>query len=249
MEEEIKDQRIQDYLADALEGEELKDFENQMQQDPELAAEVAGYQNLERGLHGIGVEHLATEISAWEADYQQAQTTETKAVPFRPYYAVAAAITLLIVTGIFLFWNPTPDMAELYAQHYTPYEDMILDRSDATEGTQELLVQGMEAYNNQQYAQAEERLQEYLTQAPDQYGAALYLGIAQLETDRFEAAEASFTTALQDANFEQQAQWYLSLLYLKSDQPEETLTALQTIANSPQHYKNREATALLEEIE
>ena len=250
MNEETKDQLIQDYLAHSLKGDELKYFEDQIRRDPELAAEVTAYQELELGLHGIGAEHLAAETSQWESEYRQSQTSEGKVVPFRPYYAVAAAVTLLLLLGgILLFWNPNPELGELYAQHYAPYEDMILDRSEASEGTEQLLIQGMEAYNRQEYPLAERHLQEYLAQSPEQYGAALYLGIAQLETNQLEAAEASFRRASQDIKFEQQAQWYLSLLYLKSEQMTKVRTALQAIADNAQHYKHREASTLLKDIE
>jgi len=249
MQEEIKDQRIQEYLEGNLKGENLKDFENRLQQDPALAAEVQEYQQLELGLHSIGAEQFKNEVSQWEEAYQKTQRTDHKVFTLRRYYAVAATIALLIVAGIYFLRNTPPDMDQLYAQNYVPYEDMILDRGASSEGAQSFLIAGMEAYNHQQYALAEENLQAYLREEPTHYGAALYLGIAQMELNQFDEAASNFDLALQDPKFAQQAQWYLSLLYLKSQQPEKAKTTLQAIAQNPQHYKSGTAAGLLGELE
>lgn len=251
MEEEIKDQLIQDYLEGNLQGKDLKDFENRMQQDPVLAAEIEVYQNLELGLHSIGADNFKSEVAQWEKAYQKSQENEEpKRFMFRPYYAVAASVALLMVAVVFFLINRSPDMDQLYAQNYVPYDDMILDRSQTdAEGAQSFLIAGMEAYNHQQYALAEENLQEYLQQQPEQYGAALYLGIAQMEINKFDAAEASLQKASQDAQFAQQSQWYSALLYLKSQQLEKAKTTLQSISQNTQHYKSEEATDLLEVLD
>ena len=249
MEEETKDQLIQDYLEGKLEDKDLKDFENRLQQDPALAAEVQEFQDLELGLHGIGADQFKEEVKQWEAAYRQTQQPAHKVFSLRRYYAVAATIALFIVAGIYFLMPGTPGMDQLYAQNYVPYEDMILDRSNASEGAQSFLVAGMEAYNQQQYAQAAENLQAYLREAPSQYGAALYLGIAQMELNQFDEAESNFDLALQDPRFAQQAQWYRALLYLKSQQPEKAKAALQAIAQNPQHYKSGTAANLSEELE
>jgi tetratricopeptide (TPR) repeat protein len=249
MEEETKDQLIQDYLEGNLKGEALKDFEKRLKEDTTLATEVEEYQHLELGLHSIGVHQFKDEVSRWETAYQHSQRSSHKGYALRPYYAIAASIALFLTVGIYLFMNRLPGMDQLYTQHYVPYEDMILDRSDVSEGAKSFLIAGMEAYNHQQYPVAVKNLKEYLQQEPEHYGAALYLGIAQMEINDFDASEASFNLSQNDPKFEQQAQWYLSLLYLKSEQLERAKTSLQSILENSQHYKFREAEELLEDIE
>ena len=196
MEEESKTQLIQDYLDGKLTDQEKKDFEEVLAKDADLNNEVVELKELELGLHSLGYDQFKTTVNEWETDFQQSTPKTSKIVQLRYYFAAAASLALLIMAGYF-FSNNSISPEQLYANNYTPYEDMVIGRgNNSTTEAIELLTNGMNAYNQQDYQTASEKLNEYLGLMPTDYGIALYLGIAQMEIGKNNEAEASFTTAL-----------------------------------------------------
>ncbi|CAN0497924.1 unnamed protein product [Scytosiphon promiscuus] len=107
----------------------------------------------------------------------------------------------------------------------------------------------MEAYNKGNYAMTIEILNSYLEKSPQDFGIALYLGIAQMEEGNNEMAVESFKTAKKSQKFKQQAQWYEALLYMKSNQTQKLKSSLIEISEDNQHYKNKKAKELLEKVD
>jgi hypothetical protein len=244
MNEDQRDQMIQAYLEGKMGGEELQKFTSEFESNPELAREIKRFKEIELGLRSIGVDNLKEEIKDWEKEYLIHSSETVKVRTIRTYYSVAAIILLLVVAGIFFFLNRQPDYSNLYSQNYTPYEDMILDRGDMEEYNESPLKAGMEAYNMKKYELASKNLSAYLEQMPEKYGVALYLGISEMELNQTKSAEKDLMLAQKDPMFTQQAQWYLCLLYLKSNQPDNALDEINGILRNPDHYKFEDALKL-----
>ncbi|UZR97806.1 tetratricopeptide repeat protein [Chondrinema litorale] len=246
MEEPSKERLIQDYLNGTLTIEKKALIEKELEEDAEFAAEVKEFETLETGLHSIGVDAFKEDMLQWEKEYQQKQKPTGKIIKFWPgYLAVAATILLLLVAGLFLY-NTESDNNALYASHFVAYEDMIISRGEAS--PESLLITGMEAYNNEEFATASEKLNGYLVKNTENKGVALYLGIAQMQIGKYTEAASSFNMAQQDLKFKQQAQWYEALLYIKSEQLDKAKSLLQQISKDTQHYKSEEAVEILEEL-
>jgi len=163
-------------------------------------------------------------------------------------YILVIFVISAISFGIFFHKQNTSGSDYLYRQYFVAYEDKILNKGKATEGGQAFLEAGMEAYNHEQYQLAAEYLKKYMFQAQTHHGVALYLGISQMELDKFEAAEENFRLAMKDAEFEQPAQWYLALLFIKSNQSEEAMVSLRAIVQDKEHYKYEAANTLAEKL-
>jgi|GEM_PF-1653660 len=248
MEEESKAQLLQNYLDGKLTDQERKDFEEVLANDTDLNNEVVELQELELGLHSLGYDQFKNTVSEWEKDFQQSTPKTTKIVQLRYYFAAAASLALLIMAGYFLS-NNTLSPEQLYANNYTPYEDMVIGRgSNSSTEAIDILTNGMNAYNQQDYQTASEKLNEYLVLMPTDYGISLYLGIAQMETGKNSEAEASFTIAQKDIKFAQQAQWYQAMLYLKINDTTKALNVLNEISSNNSHYKKQKAIQLLDKL-
>ena len=256
MSEASKDLLIQDYLEGKLDGRSAKDFEMALQSDPVLAKEVEDYKTLDKELRVLGYKRFENTVQAWETEHRTTQQKKSKVINLRPYLALAAGVALALAVGIYLFLNQSPDLDELYAVHYTPYEDMILGRwrgetlpDSSLTGSRAALAEGMRAYNNLNFPEAEQHLLQYLKQNDKDPGIALYLGITQMEQNKFVNAELSFLKARENALYAPQSQWYLALMYLKGHRLEKCKTQLQSIAEDSLHYKRAAAKALLEDLE
>ena len=247
MDDLTKDRLIQDYLNGTLTTDTKLLFEKQLDEDAEFAAEVKELEDLETGLHSIGLDMLKEEVNNWEQEFKEKSKPKTKLIQLWPKYtAVAASVILLIVAGLFVY-NGTPDNNELYAEYFDPYEDMILTRGDIS-NSESLLIAGMEAYNNEEFTTASEKLNDYLLNNNENKGVALYLGIAQMQIGKYSEAAISFGLAQQDVKFKQQAQWYEALLYVKSNQTEKARSLLEIIGKNTDHYQSENAQSILNEL-
>ncbi len=243
------DEMIREYLEGSLKGDVLKDFENRMKEDATLAKEVKDLKEVILGLKSLGVDKLKEEVGEWEKEYRNSiPENKGKVRSLSIVYSVAASIVVLVVAGIYFYSFNTPDYQSLYAENFTPYEDMILARGEEGIADEELLSEGMTAYNEQQYDLAINKLSDYLSNNPEKYGVAFYIGLAQLELNNIEEAIANFKIAQKDPLFLQQAQWYQALSYLKSEQLDQAKNILQLVEDQNSHYKREAAGELLKDI-
>lgn len=231
------EEEIQQYLDGKLKGEALTKFETALQTDRELAQEVAELKETEESLRAAGYDAFKMEVQQWERDYRS-----QKRRSWLPYLAIAASIAIAIVASVMIFRDASPGPDQLFALHFQPYDDLILVRDPEIGSDQRLLADGMEAYNDKRYTDAEKLLGEYVeTHASPDKTPVLYLAIAQTMTGNYNNAEVNFLELLDDDRLGQQAQWYLSLMYLKNNQPETAKEIIQQIKDTPGHYKRQEA--------
>lgn len=117
--EENKEEIIEQYLEGALTGEDLQEFEEKMAADAAFRREVALQKKIVHNVQTVGREQLRAQLKGIhklmlekpqdEGEIQEEAETEVKVVPLSPNksitYAIAAAIVLLIVAGIFVVLN------------------------------------------------------------------------------------------------------------------------------------------------
>lgn len=241
--EKEKDQLIQEYLDNMLLPDERSTFEKRLKSDIELAEEVQALRDVEMDLKAAGHESFKAEVKQWEQGYQKSHHQRR----FYSLIAIAASLVVVFLTGYF-YMNQQPGTTEkLYAMYFVPYEDMILTRGELSESESQL-ANGMSAYNDGNYTLAAEMLGQYRINNTSDKAAALYLAISETELGRFTTAERNFKLAIEDVKFQQQSQWYLSLMYIKSKQTDNAVSQLQLIVANANHYKTKEALQLLDEI-
>ena len=244
---------IQKYLQGGLSQEELARFEEKIAKDPDLAGEVRDYENLERGLKAAGLDEFKTEVTAWETAYLNEAAnvarpgSQGKVIAFKKYIRVAAAVALLLATGIYFYTSREVSSEILYTQYYQQYPDMFTKRGDSVTGgiKEKHLLAGIDAYNSKNFEVAVTHLQNYLEAAPERKGIALYLAISQMELNQFDRAAGNFKLAREDPAFRQQALWYEALLNLKAGKVGKSQAVLKEILNDKHHYRKSQAEKLL----
>ena len=239
---QIDDQK-QSYLEGTMDPTQVREFEEKMKQDPNLANEIKDLKKIVLGLETLSYESFKNEVHSWEEEYQ----SKPEIIPMNRYMAIAAGLLLLLIPTITLWYNSqSQDAGNLYALYYSPYQDVILERGGDTEEDQ-ALIEAMEAYNSQDYRGAMAGLSQYLERNTEDYRGFLYLGICQLELDQYINAIGSFKIAENDPYFRQQAQWYRAMTYLKGDQKQQLIEMLDLLINErPKHYQSAKAQELLD---
>jgi tetratricopeptide (TPR) repeat protein len=239
------DQEIQDYLDGKLSGEALKEFEDALESDEELSQEIASLLHTEAGLRAAGYDSLKAEVQQWEQTFKLKKRGSAYLL-----LAIAASISLIVVVSIFVLLNNQVSSEQLFAKHFGPYEDLILIRGDAGEELPQVLINGMQAYNQQRYDEASVLLDQYVnTHETKDKLPLLYLGISQMMAGQSQEAEANFNRAMSDSRLRQQSEWYLALLLLKTNRQSDALVLFSKISSYPSHYKKMEASLIVRSIE
>lgn len=243
MEEEIdKVKQIVDYLDNKLEGQALRKFENRIANDLDLQIEVQSYSRLRDGVIAYGELTLKKEL---EAIHQRTVTNNTNRFKSIRFWGSIAASVLFLIA--FAWWrNFNQNQRNLFEEYYVTYTIPVSSRSTLSEVK---LLAANEFYLTGNYERAVSLFEEI--EAPDGR-VMLALGICYIELNQLEAAQAQFTSLINAPNqdiFQNLAQWYLALSFLKQDDTASAKKWLETLSNNPSADKHEEALQILLELD
>lgn len=237
--------QIEKYLSGMLSKVEKEAFENKMKEDKDLSSEVDLFRDMMGGLRLRNNKNLKNRLNEI---HEQEVGTSSKVRPIRwKQWLAAAAILLLLVTAYFVLrpGSPSPDL--IYASHFEPYEPDWTSRGDAPALS---LQQVKQLYENKQYENLLLLLDEStLQKGPDNVKITMLKGIAQLETNQYQAARQSFENVTKNAILRPTAQWYIALSYLKENKVSRAKELLAPFAKNANSGYHREALEILEELE
>jgi hypothetical protein len=164
-----------------------------------------------------------------------------------PWVRVAAAVTLLIVAGVFAVQRMTdkPDLITLIDQDLSqPYPVSNVFRGPSTEGD---YYRAFQLYQNKNYVLASLYFEKAAQTETDLATITFYNGLSSLYSGHYPSAiKLLGSKTVSSSRYSQQAQWYLALAHIKSDQTKKGIEILKQIVNSSTHYKRDDAVKILE---
>lgn len=233
--------RFENYLAKELSSEEVKIFEEQLQNDPEFNESFSLYKETSQFLeHKFSNETIdfKENLKAISNQHFSSETPEKgKVIAFKPwYYAVAASV--VVVMGMWWMIQSEPNYSD-YNQHDTA---LFMERSvgDAN------LKAAQEAFNAKDYKKAVVAFDK-ITDLRDPE-LQLFYAISLIETDNYAKAQL-FLDQLRNGNsvYKHKATWYLALSYLKQDKKEACKSMLKEIPTDAEDFEK--AQELLSDLE
>lgn len=236
-------ERIERYLQGKLEEGDLWEFKKALEVDAEFAEEVKLYKELLSMQQQAAKETL---LDTMQHIHQENKPSDIQRFmhTYR-YAAVAAAFALLFGIGMLLttVFSGTTNQ-QLYSAYFQPEQSILNVRSTGI-SMEHTVMQGLQYYELNDYQAALEMFE----MAPTNLMGKLYSGIALMELSEFNSAVAKFNYIIQhnDNLFVDQAEWYLSLCYLKQDKTEDARLRLAKIAEDRGIYKVK-AQKLLNEM-
>ena len=241
---------LERYLEQSLTEEEVRRLEKRLAEEPALK-EL--YQNEKLLVNGIRYGHLKSSLeqlktleSSLPAIKNPSEET-ARVVPFKTYwkpFAVAASFVVLI--GSFLLWNRRAEPAELFAENFKPYPNVI---EPVLRGTSEQnqRADAFAAYDRLDYERAATGFKELL-KVKEEPGILLLLGNANLILGRTSEAKENFVTLSKDFDeYDLLAKWYLSLCYMKMGDNDSAKVLLEEIAGQGSSYQEK-ARVLLKKL-
>ncbi len=242
-------EHIDRYLDGGLNTSEQKAFEQALQQDAQLRREVEIQQELRRGIRNKGNDLLKDRLRKIHSEeitsLKKEKTPEVKGkiIRFRrPMLGAVAAILLLVAVFVFFPGKQSPE--KLFAQNYEPYEISLVQRGD--EG--ETLAKADQDYRSGNYTAAITALEILLESQPANAKLHLVLGICFLETAQSEQAREHFQLALNNSLYQDKAQWYLALSYLREGDIKNAKTYLEPLSQDQNSSFRERAQRLLNKL-
>jgi len=168
----------------------------------------------------------------------------TKVVRFRNWWALAAAMILLLLAVPFLFNQPSAQ--DLYAENYQPFTNVLAPINRSADEKSDLHPAFIH-YQRGEYSEAREEFQDLEKKFP---AVAIYIGVTYLEEDNFDTAISVLEPISKDENarFQNEATWYLGMAYLAKSDEEKAISVLKKISSEDHAFQDR-AQKLLNELD
>ncbi|MBV6655911.1 MAG: hypothetical protein KI786_19215 [Mameliella sp.] len=253
---ELLQSKIEDYLHGRMADEVVKQFEEQIATDRELASEVELFRLEKQALQLSQNNELRNQMKNWEQERNaEDETQEARVVPMKSsrnrLYRLSVAASFLLMFGLgasVWFANAnysnralvsdniglttsTRDRGNINSDNpFTPVFDAI------ESGNHTAALQMLEGLDGSQYESTAMFLKgEILTkQKRFEEAIALYSEMAQSQAGPAER---------------QKAQWLLANTFLANDQADQAKAILKEIAGDTNHLRQEEAAQLLDQLE
>lgn len=240
---------IERYIEGELGGKELYNFQSLLSTDTDIQRNY----NLSLQINNSIIED---DVMALRETMQDMFTNEPtvkrmpKVFATRRLYYAAATIILLIVAGIALQRNIGHNLSNtaVYDKYYKPYDVTVSYRSGNSE-VNKILLNALERYEEKDYEHAVVLFEKVLEKRQDDMAVRLYSGISYMEDKKYMKATKSFIRIISNGDnlFFEQAQWYLSLCYLRTNKLDKAVVVLNKIIEEDSYYK-KQADKVLKDL-
>lgn len=257
--------RIEQYISEAMSGEERLSFERELESDPAL--QEAYKLSLEIN------EHLLEEYSEYEIpdnEFTQALKEELRSeaskniketiakvgvehakksiTPRKKNYGWVAAIAAAFIVGLGLTFFTGSDESEVYDDFYAVADlPSVIKRGD----TDSDLEQGVLAFQKEEYPEALQHFEVYRSKGLHLNDAVyLYSGMSHVALGDFDASHADFDILIASNSLDaSKGLWFKALAYLKAEDIEKVKQLLKKILLDSSNFNFTKAQDLLEELE
>lgn len=166
--------------------------------------------------------------------------------PFKWKAVAASFIGFMIITTIALFLFRDKPSEKLYLSYYQPYPNMIAPAVRGTVDTSSI-AKAFEAYDTENYRLSAQLFDELYEPGKPSF-ALLYSGISHLENGHTATAIQKFQQLnARDDDFQDVAQWYLALAFLKDGKRDFTEELLKDLGKRDTEF-SEQARELLKGI-
>jgi TolA-binding protein len=241
-------EEIEAYIDNDLSSEEMHSFEEELSFNMELVDELELHKEINEAI-------AETDVQELRAQLQQIRTVEEKQKETRSVggvtrsikktWSVAAACMVLMlgVAGV-LRVTQQPAQNELFASYHSKYE--ISGTRSGNAATDMAFKLALHNYNQAQYSEAANQFEELLTIDSD-VSVNFYAGLSYQEMEDYKNAIRHFLSVVDDDDnlFIEQAQWYLGLCYLQTDDKRKAIEQFEWVATRGKSHLRKKAKKIV----
>lgn len=230
---------IERYIAGEMSDSEKVWFEKELNGNSILNEELKLRKRTDEVLNKQDIISLRNKLSLIESGRREKGRVLRPQIKF--YYGIAASIAVLAIIGSIIVTSnrnlTTGEIIERYSSEYVPTSGQ---RSAGSE-MNDLFSRGLEYFQNHDYKNAAMFFSQVVENEPKDMYATLLNGISDYEESKYNDAKKSFGIVIEDNKnlYIDQAQWYLALCYLQTDEKEKAGSLLRIIIDENGSYANQ----------
>jgi tetratricopeptide (TPR) repeat protein len=230
---------IERFNAGEMNEAEKQWFLKEIEGNESLSNEISLRKRTDEILKNQKVMSLRNKLSEIERQRNKVMkpVKDSKKTTYVRYAAVFAG--LILIGSITLFSGKTLNSEKIMKRYYKVYEPPTNQRS-AQSGTDADFTQALEFYNTHEYDKAAILFNKVLENKPNDMQTILLRGVANFEVKRYPEAKQSFVKVIdnKDNMYIDQAQWYLALCYLNTNDTEKAKQLFEIIGKEDGIYRN-----------
>jgi len=231
---------IERYLQGDLKEKEVREFEHSLENDRALFREFKLRKEIEDALLEDDVMELRNQMQ----DVMERQSTNP--VHWFKRKAMIATVVGALLLGLggigYHYYQNThaPTTDKIFQEYYQPYEATVTFRSGTENEVNGLLTNALHEYKQEDYRTALQLFEQVLNKKED-VAASLYSGISHMEIQKYQKANKSFDTVIEDKDnlFLHQAKWYMSMCHIKLDNKDKALALLEELSQQHGYYRDK----------
>ena len=243
-------EELESYINSELSNEELASFEAELTSNQKLMDEIELIKNIDLALSETDVMQLRNNLHSIASEIASNKQTERSfAGKFKAkrivLSTVAASLILLLgITGIM----SRQSQDDIYQKFYTKYEATGIVRS-ANLTANKTLTEALQKFENQDYNAALNLFTEVIARDQNNMVGHFYTGVSLQETGKYQNAIKEYETVIIDKDnlFTEQAEWYIGLCYLQTNENKKAYKQFKKIAKNEGFYQQK-AQSILNKI-
>jgi len=243
-------EELESYINSEFSDEALASFEAELTSNKKLQEEIDLVKNIDLALNEMDVMQLRSNLQSIATEIASNKQTERsfagrfKAKRIVLSTVAASLILLLGITGIM----SRQSQNDIYQKFYTKYEATGIVRS-ANIIENKTLTEALQRYNDQDYNAAIDLFNEIIARDQNNMVGHFYAGVSLQETAKYQDAIKEYETVIIDKDnlFTEQAQWFIGLCYLQTNENKKAYQQFKKIAKNEGFYQQK-AQAILNKI-
>ena len=229
---------IERYNAGDMSDAEKEWFQKELEGNEKLRNEVILRKRTDVILKDKNVMSLRNKLAEIEKQRKKIQPEKvSRQTVYTRYAAVFAG--LILIGSITLFSGKTLNSEKIMKQYYKAYEPPTSQRSVQSIADPDFTL-ALEFYNTHDYEKAAILFNKVLETKPNDMQIVLLKGVSNFEEKKYPEAKQSFGKVIEDKDnlYIDQAQWYLALCYLNTNETEKAKQLFRIIETERGIYKN-----------
>lgn len=243
--------RIENYLDNQLNENEILDFEKDLMDDLDLEMELNLHNEINEAIMEEDVMDLRAKLEAIDIP---STNKEKRKIRFQGKLKIAAASMILFIgmaSVYYMLGNKTYTNEAVFINYYKPYSIVINTRSSSeATNTDKVIEEALQSYESKNYRAALSLFQTILDKDSTNLTSNFYSGISNIQVQEYPKANKNFTRVLNHKNnlFIEQSEWYLGFCYLMTNEREKAKETFSAIAKGNSFYRTK-AKEILSKLE
>ena len=254
--------KIEAYLEGKLSAEQTKAFEEALTKNQKLAYKLELYRMEREAANLLRERDLKSKFAEWDEEmpFAETDTPKEKTTSIRrlyPFWIAAASLLLILSIGFAFYQSTQHSNAHLYAEAYQ--NPLISYQLKGGSSSTTALSIGLKLLEEKEWEKARTQLGELSRNSPAYFRAQLLIShtfmlenrISDQTIDEAQIAKSyqRIINEAEDATLINEAEWYLLLEQLRTNQVDEKFKAqIKKIAENPDHNFNASAKKLLRRL-